>query len=305
MNLRRLAVLSVIPLVASCGFLPDKVTKKEGEPNPFGPTGIPPELRGRSEGTAVRPGGNVGPSAPVITPDEDMVFTNPDDPDAGIPELSAVLGQAKKGVWEESESAARRRSYREGKPLLIYFGDSRSNPLCKALEDEVFARKDFGEWAEEKLVRLKVDANTKVDADTFKEQEELSEKAKIQYQSLRARYKVLGQPAMVVLNPSGEVVGRYRGYKRGQADFTWGQLKHAEAVSTNANSEWRKRLSNQGYREWQDTKGRKVFAKLVSYQKGELYLVEPDGLRSKTHENRLSEADRDWIRKQKELRGIR
>ena len=91
---------------------------------------------------------------------------------------------------------------------------------------------------------------------------------------------------------------------RGQADFTWGLIKHGEAVSANARREWRSSLEKKGYREWRDRSDRKVFAKLVSYSKGTLTLIEPDGTRSRTHENKLCDEDRAWIAEQKKLRGL-
>jgi thioredoxin-related protein len=307
-SMMRLAAIAFTPVmvITSCGLVGGGDGKEKKEANPFGPTGIPPMLRRKGpEGTAVTPGGNNPGQGLTITPEEDLVFTDPDNPDAGIPELSSVLSAPKKGPWEESESIARRKSYREGKPLLIFFTDSMSNPMCKALDDELFSRHDFGNWANEKLIRYRVDVNERVEAESLGKQVDLQIRTKTEKNELKKRYKVLGHPTLIVLNPSGEVIGRYRGYQRGQADFTWGQLKHAEIVSTNSNQQWRKDLEKKGYREWQDNKSRKVFARLVSYSKGELVLVEPDGFQSKTHENRLSDEDQSWIKRQKEIRGIR
>jgi len=121
---------------------------------------------------------------------------------------------------------------------------------------------------------------------------------------LKKRYKVMGHPSLILLNSSGEVIGRYVGYKRGGADFTWGLLKHGESVSTSAYAAWRGGLEKKGYREWRDRRERKVFAKLVAYAKGQLTLIEPDGTRSRTHEDKLSDADRAWLAAQKQLHAL-
>jgi len=168
----------------------------------------------------------------------------------------------------------------------------------------LFSRADFGAWADEKLVRLKVDSNPNVQMESLSAQEEKEDAMKSAALAMKKRYKVLGHPTLILLNPSGEVVGKYRGYKRGDADFTWGLIKQGEIGAMTAHRSWRKDLEKKGYREWQDNKGRKVFAKLVSYHKGDLVLIEPDGLRSKTKEDRLSSQDREWIKQQKMLRGI-
>ncbi len=289
-----------------------------GTPSPFGPTGIPPILRssgpGGDSGTPVVAGGNapeIGTGPMNITPEEDIVFTDPDNPEANLPELSSILAAPKRrGPWEESETIAKQRAAREGKPLLIWFTDSQNSPMCKALSQELFSNPEFETWASEKLIRLRVDANER--ASDFVKNPEISvdergtreADAKAYVVKLKKRYKVLGHPSLLLLNPSGEVVGRYRGYKRGQADFTWGLIKHGEAVSANAYKDWRSGLEKKGYREWQDRKERKVFAKLTGYSNGTLTLIEPDGTRSKTHENKLSDKDQAWIAEQKKIRNM-
>lgn len=284
--------------------------KPEDEPSPFGATGIPPQLRakGTDTGTAVTPGGNaVPPSAGLnLTPEDDIIFTDPDNPDAKLPDLSTLLSAPKRGPWEESETIAKQRSAREGKPLLIWFTDSARSPMCKALAQELFATPDFEKWAAEKLIRLRVDAQVRENDPNLSlgEKETRLVDIKDYVARLKKTYKILGQPSVLMLNSSGEVIGRYRGYKRGDAEYFWGRLKHAEVVSTTAYQSWRAGLEKTGYREWQDRKERKVFAKLTGYANGTLTLIEPDGTRSRTQEKLLSDKDRDWIAEQKKLRNL-
>ncbi|MBJ7284892.1 MAG: hypothetical protein JHD00_07295, partial [Akkermansiaceae bacterium] len=77
-----------------------------------------------------------------------------------------------------------------------------------------------------------------------------------------------------------------------------------EAVASEAYKGWRTGLEKKGYREWQDRKGRKVFAKLTSYSRGTLTFVEPDGTCSRTKEESLSEQDQAWIDEQKKMRNM-
>lgn len=305
------AVVCCVTL-SSCAKLGGDASAEKQEPNPFGPTGVPPQLRaGRSQGNAVTPGGNVkmGSLAAAITPEQNIVFTDPDNPDAVLPELATLLSAEKpKGPWEQSDTVALRRASREGKPVLIWFTDSQSSPMCKALDQELFKRPEFEQWASEKLVRLRVDSNERaaVNDPTISLDDKMTKETDVRtyVAKLKKRYKVLGSPTLMLLNPSGEVVGRYRGYSRGQADFTWGLLKQGEIVSQTAYKSWRSDLEKKGYRDWKDRKGRKVFAKLISYHDGEVALMEPDGLRSKTNESKLSEEDRSWISQQKAQRGL-
>ena len=292
-------------------ILPKATPQKTDEQKAFGDTGVPAHLRtgggAAAEGSAVAPGGNK-PGSPGLnfTPREEIRFTNPDNPDAELPELTAMLAAPKAKTWEESEALARSRSGREGKPLLIWFTSTQNSPMCKALNEELFSTGDFEKWAGEKLVRLRVDATLRVtDPDMSMDEARTREiNIKNYVDELKKRYKVMGHPTLILLNPSGEVIGRYVGYRRGTADTTWGLIKHGESVSTRAYASWRAGLAQKGYREWQDSQGRKVFAKLVSYNKGFLTFIEPEGARSRTHENKLCDADRAWITEQKKLHDL-
>lgn len=304
-------VFFAVLALCSCGV--QKQDGKKSEASPFGASGIPPQLRAKPDnagGAPVVPGGNTAPAAATsgLTPESEIVFTNPDDPDAEIPELSKLLAEAPKrrGPWEVSESIAKRRALREGKPLLVWFTDSAQSPMCKALSQELFSTPDFEKWAGEKLVRLRVDANVKIEDENLglDEKETLRVDMQNHVAKLKKQYRVLGHPSVLMLGPGGEIIGRYRGYKRGEADYLWGQIKHAEAVATDTRRQWRADLEAKGYREWKDRSGRSVFAKLTGYANGNLTLIEPDGTRSRTREDRLSDGDRTWIADQKKLRGM-
>jgi len=301
--------ISLVTLASLFSFgcsSPDTIPEEE----PFGPTGIPSEIRATPEfdGIPVRGGRNVGPlmANVSVTPQEDIIFTNPDDPDAGIPELDELMAAPKRGPWEESITIARQLAVREGKPILIWFTDTARSPMCKALSAELFSKRDFGKWAGEHLVRLRVDSNVSVDDPQLSLDEKITQQSerKRYVKILKERYKALGHPTLLMLNPSGEVLWKETGYKRGEADFVWGLIKQAEVASSHQYKKWRKQLNKKGYREWEGKRGRKVFAKLVSYSKGDLILIEPGGERYKTNESRLSKEDRGWIEEQKRIRGI-
>lgn len=311
-----------LALLASCGVKKPQETKKEDEP--FGPTGIPIGLRAKNPdgsimmdgGTPVAPGGNTNAAGGITLPnmkgsfkataEEDILYTDPDNPDAGIPELAAVLGNPNKGPWEESETKAKQRSMREGKPLLIWFTDSMRSPMCKAVQQELFSREEFSAWARENVVRLRVDTVVPEDKDSETIGDQVDRRVRITNytQELRKRYKIMGYPSFIVLSPNGEVVGRYRGYQRGEADLLWGKFKHADEVASRSYSGWKSGLEKKGYRVWADKRDRRIFAKLVSYSKGTLVLIEPDGSRAQTKESSLSDSDRAWIAEQKKLRGL-
>jgi hypothetical protein len=273
--------------------------------NPFGPTGIPPELRGGGVegGTPISPGGNAPPASVVAAfaahNSNSLVWTDPDNPDAEIPELQGLMAVApQKGPWRESEADALRESKRTGKPLIIWFTDSVRSSSCKSLSNGLFNRKDFEEWAAENSIRLIVDQSVKgtdIEDDARK---------KIYVRGLKKKYSARGYPTLLVISSSGDVIGRYKSYRKGQEDFVWGQLKQGVSLALENHKSWRESMERKGYRDWSDGKGRVIFAKLEAYRDGEVLLVEPDGQRARTHEDRLSAGDRVWIEDQKRLRGI-
>ena len=263
---------------------------------------VPPQLLAKPERSAritTDP-----PSANLqITPDDEIFFTDPDNPESSLPELTEVLSSApdRRADWEQSETIARRLALREGKPLLIWFTDSAKSPACRLLARELFEQPEFGAWAGEKLIRLKVDSNIVIDDESLSldDKETLRIERQKHVKKLRNHYKVMGSPMLVLCGPDGKVLGRYRGYRQGQADFYWGLIKQGEAAVANTYAEWRRELENKGYREWHDRRGRVVFARLIRYTEGMLTLIEPDGFRSVARESTLSEADQAWIRQRK------
>jgi hypothetical protein len=297
------------PLLISLLALQSCAGNKGGQPeigaNPFGPTGIPPQLRGDLDegGTPIKAGGNtpaaVAAALAAYNPDE-LVWTDADNPDAEIPELQGLMAVApQKGPWRESETDALRESKKTGKPLVIWFTDSVRSSACKSLSNGLFSKSEFEEWAAENVVRLIVDQSVK-GADI-----EDDARKKIYVRGLKKKYSARGYPTLLVLAPSGEVIGRYKSYRKGQEDFIWGQLKQAVAISLENHKSWKASLERKGYRDWSDGKGRVIFARLAAYHDGELVLAEPDGQRARTHEDKLSAGDRVWIQQQKEARGIR
>ena len=239
-----------------------------------------------------------GPPIGGFTPDEDIVWTDPDNPDAPLPDLEETLATVKhRGPWMESYQNARKTAMRQGKPLLIWFTDTLRSPLCRVLSAELLSQQQFGSWAGENVVRLRLDFNVK-----DKNADDRLRKAEY-LGTLKKRYKAKGLPTMLVMAPDGTVTGRYRGYKRGDPEFYWGRLKNAAAAAESHHTEWKSKMERQGYRDWQDRKGRRLFAKMIRYRKGEMILVEPDGRKALAKESKLSDGDRLWIANEKAKRG--
>ena len=221
--------------------------------------------------------------------------------DANIPELQKLLAAPKRDIWQKSESEAKRIAIREGKCVLIWFTDSVRSPVCKTLSEELFGKHEFGEWAKEHLVRLIVDQSALMARGEKYDSEVVTQEY---VEQMKKRYKALGTPTVIMLSPKGEILAKYRGFKKGQGEFFWGQIKYSAGVGESEYQAWLQKLEKQGYRHWTDKQNRRVVARLVSYNKGTLVMVEPDGNRCRTDEGKLSDQDRDWIKAEKTKRGI-
>ena len=292
--------LSVGYLLVSCSDVPE-IKMDEAMP----PPGVGPKIRTPADGgVRVTPGGNAQPLPLNVTPPEEIAWTGFDG--EGIPELANLMAAPKRGPWEESETIARQTAAREGKPILMWFTDSARSPMCKILSAELFSNPKFESWAADNIVRLRVDSNVSADDPDLSLDEKITRESEMKAYvgRLKKRYRVLGHPSVLILNPSGEVIERLRGYKRGDADYFWGLIKQNTIAAKISSEKWRKELEAKGYRDWSGQSGRKVFAKLRYYSKGTLILIEPGGERFRTHENNLSKEDRKWLDDQKALRGI-
>jgi len=222
--------------------------------------------------------------------EEDIVWA-PEDPDVPIAELAGIAADDDNPVdsWFVDYKKAMQKSRKDGKPLMIWFTSTRNSPFCKALSNELLSKSEFDTWADENVVRLRIDATIKgkTDADRIEKRKYV--------ESLKKRYKVMGHPVVLIVSPRGTEFGNYRGYKRGGADLYWGRLKNAARSAQRDYSSWKNEMESKGYRVWHNNSGKSVFAKASRYKEGNLWLIEPDGRKSMTTLNRLSLEDKLYI----------
>lgn len=242
--------------------------------------------------------------ASLLTPEEDIVWTDPDNPDAELPEIEELIRAADQRTdWEEDLARAKRYAMREGRPILVWFTDSKRSAVCKTLSSELFSTPDFDAWARTHVVRVRLDWNVKAAGGDMHEQMDAEARRRAYLEAQAKRYRVAGKPHVIVMAPDGTVTGRYRGYRTGSGDFFWGKLKHSAVLAGRHHEEWEKGMRKKGYRMWTSARGDfSSFAKLVRYREGELILVEPAGGRFRTSEENLSQADRHWIALEKAKR---
>jgi len=231
----------------------------------------------------------------LATLEEDIVWA-PEDPDIPITELEGLVIDDDNPLdsWFEDYGKAMKKARVEGKPVMIWFTRTKNSPLCKRLSAELLVHKEFEDWADANVIRLRVDSNIQ-DSNTGKRKDRES-----YVEGLKKRYQVMGQPVVVIISPRGTEFGKYRGYKSGSAEFYFGRLRNAQRTAQQDYTGWKSEMEGKGYRTWHDARGRAVFAKVVRYRNGKIWLVEPDGKKSATSVSKLSAEDRLFIERKLE-----
>ncbi len=114
--------------------------------------------------------------------------------------------------WFEDKLADAQAKAKELKrPLLVDFTGSDWCGFCIKLDKEVFSTKEFGEWAKDNVVLLKLDFPRKAqDAEVKKQNKEM-----------QAKYGVRGFPTVLFLDPEGKELGRIGGYAPGSGAEKW------------------------------------------------------------------------------------
>lgn len=239
-----------------------------------------------------------------LAAESELIFTDPDDVEASEAALKGIIGNKKTG-WLESHSFAKKQALVESKPLLVLFTNSNgSSPAVNRLEGELLARLDFAEWADENLVRLRLDFNVKNRQSTDTTKQSLALRQEKYLRSLKKRYKISGFPVMLMIANDGSVIQKVRGYNSGNYEYVWGLLRTAVELNEERRLKFEEKLSKKGYRRWRGKNDLLILARLVSYKDGTLLLIEPNGVRHQTEESNLSAEDRRWIKKEKEKREL-
>ena len=100
-------------------------------------------------------------------------------------------------TWLTSVPDAQAQAKKESKLVFLDFTGSDWCSWCKKLDDEVFSKKEFSDYAKLNLVLVQVDfpAQKKLAADLVKAND-----------ALKTKYKITGYPTLIVLKSDGTVV---------------------------------------------------------------------------------------------------
>jgi len=114
---------------------------------------------------------------------------------------------AGESAWLDDFEAAKQAALKEGKIILANFSGSDWCGWCIKLDKEVLSKKEFADFAAEKLVLFNAD---------FPDDRELPEKTTEQNKALAVKYNVKGFPTVLLLDAKGGEIAR-TGYRAGGA----------------------------------------------------------------------------------------
>ncbi len=107
-------------------------------------------------------------------------------------------------MWETDFEKASANAKASNRYMLLNFSGSDWCGWCIKLDDEVFSKKDFKNYAKENLVCVLVDSP----------RSGLRKKLEKQNNALKTKYNITGFPSVLILDPSGEEIFK-TGYKKG------------------------------------------------------------------------------------------
>jgi thiol-disulfide isomerase/thioredoxin len=128
---------------------------------------------------------------------------------AGCGRTTAISPTAEQSTakldWLTNFETAKAKARAENKMVLMDFTGSDWCPPCKMLNEEVFSQPQFADYAAKKLVLLEID---------FPRFRKQSDEEQAANKKLAGEFGIEGFPTVVILDPSGKVVGQL-GYMRG------------------------------------------------------------------------------------------
>ncbi len=107
--------------------------------------------------------------------------------------------------WGEDFEAAKAAAAKDKKPILVDFTGSDWCGWCIKLDKEVFAKKEFKDYAKDNLILLSLD---------FPHEKKQSSKLKKQNEELSKKFGVKGFPTVLILDAEGKKIGE-TGYQEG------------------------------------------------------------------------------------------
>ncbi len=226
--------------------------------------------------------------------EEDLVWTDPDHPDADIPGLNEIFENKKLGLgWQIDMGRGIQLARKYERPLIVWFHDSLVSPRSNAVGKEYLDTKEFDSWCRDRVVRVRLDSGAALD-------ETKADKARYRADSINAlqrRYGLTKKPSIAIITPSGKISARIDGFD-GFLNAFARDLQNGVKKAEEDYAEYKRGLVERGYREWRSARGdQKVFGKLMRFdqKKQTVYLKESGGRVTCTKLRHFSAEDIDYL----------
>lgn len=319
------SILTILVL----GVLPSCVTSPTDDTADKASTPIPGATGGLSSLSAVTPdtyipGQPMGSSVPGATPKMlqasspeelmnmvdvgDLVFTDPDNPYADIKELDEAFSTQKERAkqWRQNYYEALRDARRSGKPILIWFHDSKYSPPSQQLSGEVLKNSNFEPWAKDNLICLCYDKSgdyrpSAKEIRTGSESVDSVQNRRKEYvKKAFEHFGVRGAPGVIILAPDGTRISSWHGYVSGNSQHVVERIRHDVSLANKQFETLKERLEKSGFRYWTGKNDTKIFASFVRYipKTKTVWFKEFDGSQFKAELDKLSASDQALILEQ-------
>lgn len=200
-----------------------------------------------------------------VIPDHMPLYpTAPSDPNAA--------------TWQRNPKLAFSKAKTQQKPMLLLF-TAQWNPLCQELSTEVFSSKSFNHYAKKNLIICYLDFSR----DPLDSPDALRQ--------IKKKFKVRGLPVLLFFDPQGHVIHQATGYRSGRPVDYFNALKKVCDDQLLELKQKRQMQISQGYREWNNVKGKPFFALFIRRNQNTITLKSAAGETWKIKIKTLSSAD--------------
>ncbi len=227
--------------------------------------------------------------------EDELVWTDPDNPDAEIPGLTAIFENKKLGRgWQMDMGRAIQLARKQELPLIVWFHDSVISPRSGMLAKEYLDTKEFEDWAATHAVCVRLDSGASLNGSS-------ADNAKYRASNINAlqrRYGLSKKPSFAVITPNGKIAARIDGFDGFLSGFIH-ELKEGVALAQKKYNDYRQELVEHGYRDWKSARGNlSVFAKLmrVDAKQEVAFLRESGGRVTRTKISHFCKEDADYLR---------
>ena len=201
--------------------------------------------------------------------------------------IFTAISFAATDIWQTNFEKAAETAKKENKFMILDFSGSDWCGWCVKLDNEVFSKPAFEEFAKENLVCILLD---------FPQTKKLEKTLQEQNRALAEKYKVGGFPTVLILNPDGKMVEK-TGYQKGGPEKYVSFIK--QVIEKNKKEvepkEEKSKKTSKEFRTWTNIEGKKITAKLLEINKTSVRLETKNGKKTVLKRDVLIDKDNKFL----------